>query len=109
MIPIARPDLGPEELAAVTEVLSSGMLAQGRKVAELESAWAEFVGVRHSIAMANGTLALMSIFSGIGLEPGDEVITVSHTFAATANAILYTGATPVFIDIEPGTYLIDAK
>ena len=109
MIPIARPDIGPEEVAAVTEVLTSGMLAQGRKVAELETQWAEFVGTRHAIAMANGTLALMSIFSGIGLEPGDEVITVSHTFAATANAILYTGATPVFIDIEPDTYLIDAK
>ena len=109
MIPIARPDLGPEEIAAVTEVLSSGMIAQGRKVAELEEQWAEFVGVRHAIAMANGTLALMSIFSGIGLEPGDEVITVSHTFAATANAILSTGATPVFVDIEPDTYLIDAK
>jgi dTDP-4-amino-4,6-dideoxygalactose transaminase len=109
MIPIARPDLGPEELEAVTEVLGSGMLAQGRKVAELEERWAEFIGVRHAIAMANGTLALLSIFSGIGLEPGDEVITVSHTFAATANAILYTGATPVFIDIEPDTYLIDAK
>ncbi len=109
MIPIARPDLGPEELEAVTEVLGSGMIAQGRKVAELEGRWAEFVGVRHAIAMSNGTVALMSIFSGIGLEPGDEVITVSHTFAATANAILYTGATPVFIDIEPDTYLIDAK
>jgi perosamine synthetase len=109
MIPIARPDIGPEEIAAVTEVLTSGMLAQGRKVAELEERWSEFVGVRHTVAMANGTLALMSIFSGIGLEPGDEVITVSHTFAATANAILYTGATPVFIDIEPDTYLIDAK
>jgi len=109
MIPIARPDLGPEELAAVTEVLASGMIAQGRKVAELEERWAEFVGVRHAIATANGTLALMGIFAGIGLEPGDEVITVSHTFAATANAILYTGATPVFIDIEPDTYLIDAK
>jgi dTDP-4-amino-4,6-dideoxygalactose transaminase len=109
MIPIARPDVGAEEIAAVTEVLTSGMLAQGRKVAELEERWSEFVGVRHTIAMANGTLALMSIFSGIGLEPGDEVITVSHTFAATANAILYTGATPVFIDIEPDTYLIDAK
>ncbi len=109
MIPIARPDLGPEELEAVAEVLGSGMLAQGRKVAELEERWAEFIGVRHAIAMANGTVALMSIFSGIDLEPGDEVITVSHTFAATANAILYTGATPVFIDIEPDTYLIDAK
>lgn len=109
MIPIARPDIGPEEIAAVTEVLQSGMLAQGRVVAELETAWAEFVGVRHAVAMANGTLGLMSLFSGIGLEPGDEVITVAHTFAATANAILSTGATPVFIDIEPDTYLIDAK
>ena len=109
MIPIARPDLGAEELEAVREVLESGMIAQGRKVAELEAQWAAFVGVKHAIAMGNGTLALMSIFSGIGLEPGDEVITVSHTFAATANAILYTGATPVFIDIEPDTYLIDAK
>ena len=88
MIPIARPDIGPEEIEAVTEVLTSGMLAQGRKVAELEERWSEFVGVRHTVAMANGTLALMSIFSGIGLEQGDEVITVSHTFAATANAIL---------------------
>jgi perosamine synthetase len=109
MIPIARPDLGSEEIAAVTEVLESGMIAQGRKVAELEGLWAEFVGVRHAIAMGNGTLALMAIFAGIGLEPGDEVITVAHTFAATANAILFTGATPVFVDIEPDTYLIDAK
>jgi len=109
MIPIARPDFGPEETAAVAEVLASGMVAQGRRVAELEKEWAEFVGVKHAIAMANGTVALMSIFAGIGLEPGDEVITVSHTFAATANAILFTGATPVFVDIEPDTYVIDAK
>jgi dTDP-4-amino-4,6-dideoxygalactose transaminase len=109
MIPIARPDFGPEETAAVAEVLASGMVAQGRRVAELEQDWADFIGVKHAIAMANGTLSLMSIFAGIGLEPGDEVITVSHTFAATANAILFTGATPVFVDIEPDTYLIDAK
>lgn len=108
MIPIARPDIGQEEIDAVTEVLQSGMLAQGKKVAELETRWAEYVGVKHAVAMGNGTLALMSIFAGIGLEPGDEVITVSHTFAATANAILATGAHPVFIDIEPDTYLIDA-
>ena len=109
MIPIARPDLGAEEIAAVTEVIESGMLAQGRRVKDLEDAWAAFVGVKHAIAMGNGTQALMATFAGIGLEPGDEVITVSHTFAATANSILYTGATPVFIDIEPDTYLIDAK
>lgn len=108
MIPIARPDLGPEEIAAVTEVLTSGMLAQGHRVAELETRWAEFCGVKHAIATSNGTTALMAIFAGLGLGPDDEVITVSHTFAATVNAILYTGATPVFVDIEPDTYLIDA-
>jgi dTDP-4-amino-4,6-dideoxygalactose transaminase len=109
MIPIARPDLGPEELEAVREVLASGMVAQGRRVAELEERFAAFTGTRHCVATANGTLALMSIFAGLGLGPGDEVITVSHTFAATANAVLFTGATPVFVDIEPDTYLIDAN
>ena len=109
MIPIARPDIGEEEIAAVTEVLQSGLLAQGKRVKALEDGWAEFVGVEHAVAMGNGTLALMAIFAGIGLEPGDEVITVSHAFAATANAILSTGATPVFVDIEPDTYVIDAK
>ena len=108
MIPIARPDIGDEEVAAVSDVLRSGMLAQGKRVAELEARWAEYCGVKHAIATSNGTLALMSIFTGIGLVPGDEVITVSHTFAATANAILSTGAMPVFVDIEPDTYLIDA-
>ncbi len=107
MIPIARPDIGSDEVQAVTEVLTSGMLAQGRRVAELETRWAQNCGVRHAIATSNGTTALMSILAGLGLGPGDEVITVSHTFAATANAILYTGATPVFVDIEPRTYLMD--
>src|SRR5438034_3280244 len=109
MIPIARPDVGPDEAAAVAEVLAGGMIAQGRKVVELEERWAAHVGVPHAIAMGNGTLALMAIFSGLGLGPGDEVITVAHTFAATANSIMFTGATPVFVDIEPDTYLIDAK
>jgi perosamine synthetase len=108
MIPPARPDLGPEEIAAVTEVIQSGMIAQGRKVAELEQRWADFCGVKHAIALSNGTVALMSIFAGLGLAAGDEVITVSHTFNATVSSILYTGATPVFVDIEPDTYLMDA-
>jgi perosamine synthetase len=109
MIPIARPDLGQEEIDALADVIRSGMVAQGPKVAELERRFAEYTGVRHCVATANGTLALMAIFEGLGLGPGDEVVTVSHTFAATANAILSTGATPVFVDIEPDTYLIDAK
>jgi dTDP-4-amino-4,6-dideoxygalactose transaminase len=108
MIPIARPDVGPEEAAAVAEVLSSGMIVQGRKVAELEERWAEYCGVKHAIAVSNGTVALMCIYAGLGLEPGDEVITVSHTFNATISAILFAGLTPVFVDIEPDTYLIDA-
>ena len=109
MIPQVRPDIGEEEIEAVTEVLRSGMVAQGKRVALLEERWSEFVGVRHTIAVSNGTIALMAIYAGMGLGPGDEVITVGHTFNATVSAILFTGATPVFVDIEPDTYLIDAK
>ncbi len=108
MIPVARPDIGAEEIAAVTEVLHSGMLAGGRRTAELEERWAAFIGTKHAIAVSNGTVALMCIFEGLGLVPGDEVITVGHTFNATVSAILYAGATPVFVDIEPDTYVIDA-
>jgi perosamine synthetase len=108
MIPPARPDIGPEEIAAVTEVLNSGMIAQGRRVAELEQRWAEYCGSKHAIALSNGTVGLMSIWAGLGLGAGDEVITVSHTFNATVSSILFTGATPVFVDIEPDTYLMDA-
>jgi perosamine synthetase len=108
MIPPARPDLGPEEVVAVTEVLNSGMIAQGKKVAELEERWSAYCGAKHTIALSNGTVALMSIFAGLGLAAGDEVITVSHTFNATVSSILFTGASPVFVDIEPDTYLMDA-
>jgi perosamine synthetase len=108
MIPIARPDIGPEEAAAVADVLASGMIAQSRRTAEFEQRWADYVGVKHAIAVSNGTVAEIAIFAGLGIGPGDEVITVSHTFAATANSILFTGATPVFVDIERDTYLIDA-
>ena len=69
MIPVARPDIGDAEIAAVTEVLRSGMLAGGRRVAELEERWAAFIGVRHAIAVSNGTVALMCIFAGLGLGP----------------------------------------
>lgn len=108
MIPSARPDIGEAEVAAVSEVLRSGMLAGGKRVAELEERWAAYCGTRHAIAVSNGTVALMAIFAGLDLGPGDEVITVGHTFNATVSAILYTGATPVFVDIEPDTLNLDA-
>jgi dTDP-4-amino-4,6-dideoxygalactose transaminase len=108
MIPVARPDIGPEEIAAVTEVLQSGMLAGGRRVAELEERFAAFIGSKHAIAVSNGTIALMCLFEGLGLTSGDEVITVGHTFNASVSSILFTGATPVFVDIERDTYVIDA-
>lgn len=107
MIPIARPDIGQEEADAVTAVLASGVVAAGAKVRELEEQWAAFCGVKHALAVSNGTTALMSICAGLGLGEGDEVITVGQTFAATANAILYTGAAPVFVDIDPSTYTMD--
>jgi perosamine synthetase len=108
MIPVARPDIGDEEVEAVTAVLRSGMLAGGKRVVELEERWAEFIGTRHAIAVSNGTIALMAIFEALALGPGDEVITVGHTFNATVSSILFTGATPVFVDIEADTYVIDA-
>ena len=109
MIPVARPDIGQDEINAVTEVLESGMLAGGRRVAELEERFAAFIGTKHAIAVSNGTVALMCLFEGLGIGPGDEVITVGHTFNATVSSIMSTGATPVFVDIEPDTYNIDAS
>ena len=109
MIPLTAPDLGPDEIDAVAAVLRSGRLAQGARVEELERRWAASIGTRHAVAVANVTVALMAIHAGLGLGPGDEVITVSHTFPGTVSAIVATGATPVFVDIEPDTFLIDAK
>jgi perosamine synthetase len=108
LIPLARPDLGDEEVEAVTEVLRSGMLAGGRKVEALEERWAAYCGVRQAVAVSNGTVAAMAVYAGLGVGPGDEVITVSHTFNATVSAIMSRGARPVFVDIEPDTYVLDA-
>lgn len=104
IIPIAKPLIGEEEKKAVLEVLSSGMLAQGEKVAVFEKAFAEFIGVKHAIATSNGTTALHAALVGLGISPGDEVITTPFTFIATVNAIKMTGATPVFVDIDETTF-----
>ena len=108
VIPAVRPDVGPEESAAVADVLLSAMSTDGPRVAEIEALWSSYVGVRHAVAVVNGTAARMCILAGLGIGPGDEVITVSHTVNATVSSIMFTGATPVFVDIEPDTYLIDA-
>src|SRR5512136_2511940 len=107
MIPIAKPLIGEEEKRAVMEVLDSGILAQGPRVAAFEKGFAQMVGVKHAIATSSGTTALHVALLAHGVGAGHEVITTSFTFIASANSILYTGARPVFVDIEPGTYNID--
>lgn len=108
-IPIAKPQLGEEEKEAVLAVLDSGMLVQGARVAEFEAQFADLCGAKHAIAVASGTAALWLALLAHGIGPGDEVITTPFSFIASANCILYVGAKPVFVDIEPDTFLIDAS
>jgi perosamine synthetase len=107
MIPISKPYIGEEEKKNVMAVLESGMLAQGPRVAELEGRFAKLCGVKHAIATTSGTTALHVALLAHGIGPGDEVITTPFTFIASANSILFTGAKPVFVDIEPDTFNID--
>ena len=109
MIHIAKPVIGEEEKNAVLEVLSSGMLAQGSKVKELEQKFAEYCGTKYAIAFNNGTSALHACNNAIGIKPGDEVITVPFTFVATANSIIMQGAKPVFVDIKKNTFNMDPE
>ena len=107
MIPIATPQLNQEEIDAVTEVLRSGMIAQGPGVEEFERAFAEYTGSEYAVAVNSGTAALHTALLAHGIGKGDEVITSPFTFIATGNSVLYTGAKPVFADIETETYNID--
>ena len=100
LIPIARPQLGPEEEAAVLEVMRSGQLAQGPRVKAFEEAFATAMGAQLAVATSNGTTALYLALLAHGIGPGDEVITSPLTFIATANAIVHTGARPVFADVD---------
>lgn len=98
-IPLFDLDFGDEETRAVVEVLNSRWLTMGERTQEFESAFSAFVDSRHAFAVSNGTTALHLALAAAGIGPGDEVILPSLTFVATANAVLYTGATPVFADI----------
>jgi dTDP-4-amino-4,6-dideoxygalactose transaminase len=106
-IPIANPIIEEEEIEEVVKVLKSGFIAQGPKVAEFEEIFAEFVGAKYAVATNSGTAALHVALLSCGIGEGDEVITTPFTFAATGNSILYTGARPVFVDIDSDTFNID--
>lgn len=106
-IPIARPIIGEEEKCAVLDVLDGRHLAQGEITRQLESHFAEYCEAEHAIATSSGTTALHLALLAAGIGPSDEVITTPFTFIASANSVLYCGAKPVFVDIDPDTFNID--
>lgn len=109
MIPISKPIIGEEEKKAVLDVLNSGMLAQGRKVRELEDLFASLCSTKYAVALSNGTTALHTCLASLGIKSGDEVITTPFTFVASANSILMQGAKPIFVDICEDTFTIDPE
>jgi perosamine synthetase len=106
-IPIAKPNFGKEEQTAVKEVLESGILASGPRTKKFEKEFAEYVGVKHAVAVANGTIALDVALKALKIGAGDEVITSAFSFIASGNCILFQNAKPVFADIDPRTFNID--
>ena len=100
-ISIAKPNFGKEEETAVKEVLESGILASGPKTKAFEKEYAEYIGVKHAVAVTNGTIALDVALKALKIGPGDEVITSAFSFVASGNCILLQNAKPVFADIDP--------
>ena len=107
MIHIAKPNIGKEEIEAVSNVLKSGMLAQGKVVEEFEEAFAEYCNAKYAIATSSGTTALHTALASIGIKEKDEVITTDFSFVASASSILMQGASPVFCDVEKETFNIN--
>lgn len=106
-VPVARPLLGDDEVSAAARVIRSGWVTQGPEVAAFEREFADFVGAQHACAVSSCTTALHLALLAVGVGPGDEVITVSHSYIATANSVRYCGAIPAFVDIEPATFNIN--
>lgn len=107
LLPYGRQSIDEEDVQAVADALRSPWLTTGPKVVELEHAFAEFVGAREAVAVANGTAALHAAIYALGIGPGDEVIVTPLTFAASANCVVFQGGTPIFADVDPETLLID--
>jgi perosamine synthetase len=109
LVRLCKPVISDEEKRGILEVLDSGMLASGKQVAEFESRFGEYTGVKHAIATSSGTTALHVALAAAGIAEGDKVITTPFTFIASANSILYCGAEPLFVDIDPRTFNVNPE
>src|SRR3954468_2405156 len=110
MIPVAAPIIGERESAYVTDAIRSGWVSSiGPYIDRFEEAFARYIGVKHAVAVSNGTVALHLALHALGVGPGDEVVIPDLTFAATAHTVLQTGATPVFADVSPETWCLDLR
>jgi perosamine synthetase len=109
MIPYGRQSIDEDDIRAVVDVLRSDWLTTGPKVAEFEQFFAQFAGAKEAVAVNSGTAALHAAMYALKIEPGDEVIVPAITFAATANCVVFQGGTPVFVDVNPDTLLIEPE
>lgn len=109
MIVVSKPYIDNKEINAVKQVLKSGMIVQGPRVAELEKRFTEKVGTKYCVALNSGTAAIHAGLYGLGIEQGDEVITTPFTFVATANPVIMLNAKPIFVDVDENTFNIDPK
>jgi dTDP-4-amino-4,6-dideoxygalactose transaminase len=107
-VPFARPAIGQDEIDALADTIRSGWITLGPKTKRFESEFAKYLGVPEAIALSSGTAGLHLAFAALGLGPGDEVIVPTYTFASTAISVMHVGATPVLVDVDPGTLTMTA-